>query len=62
MFEHSGNIIWLTGLPALGRRRLPMRHAQRLKAGGARVQVLDGDIIRAMTVPSALAGRTGPSM
>ncbi len=49
MFEHSGNIIWLTGLPASGKTSIANALCQRLKAGGARVQVLDGDIIRAMT-------------
>jgi adenylylsulfate kinase len=49
MLEHSGNIIWLTGLPASGKTSIANGLYQRLKAGGARVQILDGDIIRAMT-------------
>ena len=49
MLEHSGNIIWLTGLPASGKTSIANALFHRLKTGGARVQVLDGDIIRAMT-------------
>ncbi len=49
MLEHSGNIIWLTGLPASGKTTIASALYQRLKKGGARVQVLDGDVIRAMT-------------
>jgi adenylylsulfate kinase len=49
MFEHGGNIIWLTGLPASGKTTIANALYQRLTAGGAKVQVLDGDIIRAMT-------------
>jgi len=49
MLEHSGNIIWLTGLPASGKTSIANALYHRLKAGGARVQVLDGDVIRAMT-------------
>jgi adenylylsulfate kinase-like enzyme len=47
MFEHSGNIIWLTRLPASGKTSIANALYHRLKAGGARVRVLDGDIIRA---------------
>ena len=49
MLEHSGNIIWLTGLPASGKTTIASALSQRLKEGGANVQVLDGDVIRAMT-------------
>ena len=49
MFEHSGTILWLTGLPASGKTTIADALCQRLKKGGAKVQVLDGDAIRAMT-------------
>jgi adenylylsulfate kinase len=48
MLKHCGNVIWLTGLPASGKTSIANALSQRLKAGGARVQVLDGDAIRAL--------------
>lgn len=48
MLKHSGIIIWLTGLPASGKTTIASALYHRLKKGGARVQVLDGDVIRAM--------------
>lgn len=46
MLKHTGTIIWLTGLPASGKTSIANALGQRLKQGGARVQVLDGDVIR----------------
>jgi adenylylsulfate kinase len=48
MLKHSGNIIWLTGLPASGKTTIASALSHRLKQGGAKVQVLDGDVIRAL--------------
>jgi adenylylsulfate kinase len=38
--------VWLTGLPSAGKTTIAYAVAERLRAGGRRVEVLDGDEIR----------------
>ncbi|MEU9559677.1 adenylyl-sulfate kinase [Streptomyces fumanus] len=42
----SGATVWLTGLPSAGKTTIAHELAGRLRAGGRRVEVLDGDEIR----------------
>ncbi|MFJ8586788.1 adenylyl-sulfate kinase [Streptomyces sp. NPDC093595] len=42
----TGATIWLTGLPSAGKTTIAHELAGRLRAGGHRVEVLDGDEIR----------------
>ncbi|MEU3570978.1 adenylyl-sulfate kinase [Kitasatospora sp. NPDC036755] len=42
-----GATVWLTGLPSAGKTTLALALAERLRAEGHRVEVLDGDEIRA---------------
>lgn len=44
--EHTGATIWLTGLSGAGKSTIASLLAERLQAAGARVEVLDGDIVR----------------
>lgn len=44
--EHQGITIWLTGLSGSGKSTIANLLARRLKAHGAKVEILDGDIIR----------------
>ena len=46
--EHvdQGMTVWLTGLPSAGKSTIALGVADRLRASGRRVQVLDGDEIR----------------
>ncbi len=44
--EHQGTTIWLTGLSGAGKSTVANLLARRLRADGARVEVLDGDVIR----------------
>ncbi len=44
--EHQGTTIWLTGLSGAGKSTIANLLARRLRAGGAKVEVLDGDVIR----------------
>jgi len=41
-----GATIWLTGLPSAGKSTLAAALADRLRTGGRRVEVLDGDEVR----------------
>ena len=49
--EHPGATIWLTGLPSSGKSTVACALAQALVAQGRRVEVLDGDAIRAELSP-----------
>ncbi|WP_329137608.1 adenylyl-sulfate kinase [Streptomyces sp. NBC_01476] len=42
----TGATVWLTGLPSAGKTTIARALAERLRAGGRRVEVLDGDEIR----------------
>ena len=44
--KHKGATIWLTGLSGAGKSTVANLLAKRLRAAGARVEVLDGDVIR----------------
>ncbi|MCK1797121.1 adenylyl-sulfate kinase [Streptomyces sp. XM4193] len=44
--DSGGVTVWLTGLPSAGKSTLARELAPRLRAGGRRVEVLDGDEIR----------------
>jgi adenylylsulfate kinase len=44
--RERGATVWLTGLPSAGKTTLARAVAQRLRAAGRRVEVLDGDEIR----------------
>jgi adenylyl-sulfate kinase len=43
---HKGFTVWLTGLSAAGKSTTAKLLEERLRAGGARVEVLDGDVVR----------------
>ncbi|MCB5168184.1 adenylyl-sulfate kinase [Streptomyces bambusae] len=43
----QGGTVWLTGLPSAGKTTIAVGLAERLQAEGHRVQVLDGDEVRA---------------
>jgi adenylylsulfate kinase len=42
----TGATIWLTGLPSAGKTTIAHATAERLRAAGHRVEVLDGDAVR----------------
>ncbi|WP_035857414.1 adenylyl-sulfate kinase [Cryptosporangium arvum] len=44
--ESPGATVWLTGLPSAGKTTVALVAAERLRADGRRVEVLDGDEIR----------------
>lgn len=44
--EHSGLTVWFTGLPGCGKSTVANLVAEKLKAGGYKVERLDGDIVR----------------
>jgi adenylylsulfate kinase len=43
---HTGFAVWLTGLSGAGKSTLAQSLVGRLRAGGAKVEILDGDIVR----------------
>jgi adenylyl-sulfate kinase len=43
---HKGFTLWFTGLSGAGKSTISERIAQRLRDCGARVEVLDGDVVR----------------
>ena len=43
---NSGCTLWFTGMSGAGKSTLSNLVAQRLRAAGARVEVLDGDVVR----------------
>lgn len=44
--QHQGATIWLTGLSGSGKSTIANLVAKRLGAAGAKVEVLDGDVVR----------------
>ena len=44
--NNHGVTLWLTGLPSAGKTTLALALAERLRAQGRRVEVLDGDEVR----------------
>lgn len=44
--DQSGGTVWLTGLSGAGKSTIAEALAQRLRAEGRRVEILDGDLIR----------------
>jgi adenylyl-sulfate kinase len=42
----AGFTVWLTGLPCSGKSTIAAKLVERLRAGGRKVEVLDGDIVR----------------
>ena len=44
--EHRGATIWMTGLSGAGKSTISNMLAKRLRAVGARVEILDGDVVR----------------
>jgi len=49
--SHPGRVIWLTGLSAAGKSTLARALAEKLRAKGHRVEVLDGDEVRQALSP-----------
>ena len=47
----TGATVWLTGLPSAGKTTLAGALAERLRADGQPVEVLDGDAVRAVLSP-----------
>lgn len=48
----AGVTVWLTGLPSAGKSTIADALAERLRADGLRVEVLDGDAMRAQLSPN----------
>ena len=44
--KHQGVTLWLTGLSGSGKSTVANRLASRLKEAGAKVEILDGDVVR----------------
>jgi adenylyl-sulfate kinase len=49
--KHAGCTVWLTGLSGAGKSTLSALLFTRLREAGARVELLDGDIVRAALSP-----------
>lgn len=45
-FSHRGFTLWFTGLSGAGKSTISAIIEQRLRAAGAKVEVLDGDVVR----------------
>ena len=43
---HKGFVLWFTGLSGAGKSTVSRLVAERLRAQGAKVEVLDGDEVR----------------
>src|SRR5919107_5313693 len=43
---HKGFTLWFTGLSGAGKSTVSERIYERLKSAGARVELLDGDVVR----------------
>ncbi|MBV2153286.1 adenylyl-sulfate kinase [Kitasatospora sp. SUK 42] len=52
-----GSTVWLTGLPSSGKTTIARAVAERLRGLARRVEVLDGDEIRAVLLPGTGFGR-----
>ena len=44
--EHKGFTLWFTGMSGAGKSTISERIFERLKSAGAKVEVLDGDVVR----------------
>lgn len=44
--KHQGATIWLTGLSGAGKSTVANLLSKRLRAAGAKVEILDGDVVR----------------
>src|SRR5262249_20113645 len=49
--EHAGGTVWFTGLPSSGKTTIASGVAQRLRAEGRPVEILDGDAVRPVLSP-----------
>jgi adenylylsulfate kinase len=49
--ERPGFVVWIEGLPGSGKSTLSKRLADRLRTSGWKVEILDGDEVRAMFSP-----------
>jgi adenylylsulfate kinase len=47
----EGFVVWLEGLPGSGKTTLSLEVARRLRVGGWKVEILDGDEVRRMFSP-----------
>ena len=43
---HQGFTVWFTGMPGAGKSTISALLERRLRALGAKVEVLDGDVVR----------------
>jgi adenylyl-sulfate kinase len=46
MMKHQGLTLWFTGLSGAGKSTISSMLEERLRAAGAKVEVLDGDVVR----------------
>src|SRR4051794_10561997 len=49
---HTARAVWLTGLPSAGKSTIAEALAESLAGEGRRVQILDGDLVRADLCPA----------